>query len=145
MFSLTWRDRLVAKNPIKTIIPKIKRTNETLNVEVIRAFRKEIRLLKEALLFISLFFTKSMHLFMRERTSVNNYFDIIIPSLFFISESKRIVLAQILCKIKSIWAKSLFLFTYFNIFYRNLYFSKWAAVLNRKSRYPIVQSTQAVA
>ena len=120
MFSLTWRDRLVAKNPIKTIIPKIKRTNETLNVEVIRAFRKEIRLLKEALLFISLFFTKSMHLFMRERTSVNNYFDIIIPSLFFISESKRIVLAQILCKIKSISLNSLLLFTYFNKFYLNL-------------------------
>ena len=113
-------DRLVAKNPIKTIIPKIKRTNETLNVEVIRAFRKEIRLLKEALLFISLFFTKSMHLFMRERTSVNNYFDIIIPSLFFISESKRIVLAQILCKIKSISLNSLLLFTYFNKFYLNL-------------------------
>ena len=98
----------------------MKRTNETLNVEVIRAFRKEIRLLKEALLFISLFFTKSMHLFMRERTSVNNYFDIIIPSLFFISESKRIVLAQILCKIKSISLNSLLLFTYFNKFYLNL-------------------------
>ncbi len=49
---------------------------------------KKIRLLKEALLFISLFFTKSMHLFMRERTSVNNYFDIIIPSLFSYRKAK---------------------------------------------------------
>ena len=128
-----------------TIIPKIKRTNETLNVEVIRAFRKEIRFLIEAFLFLSLFFSTSMHLIMWERTSVNNYFDIIIPSLFFISESKRIVLAQILCKIKSISLNSLLLFTYFNKFYLNLWFSKCAAVFILKSTYPMAHNTQAVA
>jgi len=62
------------------MIPKIKRTSETLNVEVIRAFRNDIRLLKEALLFISLFFTKSIRLFCEYFTSLfNNHFDVITP------------------------------------------------------------------
>ena len=72
----------MAKKPIKTIIPKMKRTSDTLNVEVIRAFRKEIRLLKEALLFISLFFTKSSLLFCEDFTPLlDTYFDV--PTPFF--------------------------------------------------------------
>ena len=70
----------MAKKPIKTMIPKMKRTNDTLNVEVIRAFRKEIRLLKEALLFISLFFTKSSLLFCEDFTPLlDTYFDVLTP------------------------------------------------------------------
>lgn len=58
----------------------MKRTNDTLNVEVIRAFRKEIRLLKEALLFISLFFTKSSLLFCEGFTPLlDTHFDVLTP------------------------------------------------------------------
>lgn len=50
-------DRLVAKNPIKTIIPKIKRTNETLNVEVIQGIQKRNPFAERSLIVhISLFY-----------------------------------------------------------------------------------------